>query len=471
MKIRRLLGVLRRRGESLCFALLLLFLLPAAGVASLACLARGRGGPRLAGRLGLLFRRWGRFLCVGLQDLRDFWWVQFRLEPVTDVWRHIFLLEWCAIRSLGQDDSPGWTGALIENPRVLVVKFAHYGDAMHIVPMMRALKAQRPAARVDLLVGPWGEDLARRIPYADEVLVYAPHYVLFNREDKSSCMALPAEMRFLEMLRTRRYDAVISTSATNFPEWLIIHAADPAVWVGVPGPAVRYSTRSVALLEPYDTRQYEAERVAGLVRHLGLDPGSYPLEYPIRDDEKEWADRTLRESGVSGDRFVAVMAPGSGWPGKNWPIERFAELADWLVDQYSAVIVLVGSRAERALGISMRQRMKSSPVDLIGRTRWGEMAAVLQRGRILITNDSAPLHLASALGISSVSLFGPSIPGKWAPRGSQHRYLHHPVSCSECWSWHSRASCYRDNACMKAIGLDEVKDAVRSLVQMKERST
>jgi len=463
VKIRALLGWFRRRCEAFSFLCLLILLVPATCAACIVSLARQNRWANVRRLLVVSLRRWVRFLRVGLRDLRTFWWVQFSLESAWDIWRHIILLEWVSIRNMADFSPPAWAGGLRDAPRILFLKFSHYGDAMHIVPMLRSIRQQRPNARIDLLAGPWCKDLATRIRYLDEFISYTPAFVVFNRGDKSSCRRLWSELQFLKMLRRRNYDVVISTATTNLPEWLIIHAADPSAWVGVSGPSVEYTTRATALVEAYHSRQYEAERVSGLLKHVGLEPGASTLEYHVREEELSWAKARLLEQGLSGDRIIVTMAPGSGWPGKNWPSERFAELADWLFEEYAAGIVLIGATAERELGMAMQRSAKAPLVNMIGRTGWGEAAALLRHSHLLVTNDSAPLHLAAALNIATVSLFGPTAAGKWAPPGSCHVHLQHPETCSGCWYWHAGAKCWNDNACMKAISLEEVKHAIASL--------
>lgn len=449
---------LRGRAEGLCFLLLSVTVAPLALACALLGLLRGNGA-EVRKRLAHGIRRWGRMAAHGLEDIRAAWHINTRFEREVSLWHHVVLLELLAAANLA-DPPKAEAGA----ERYLVCKLAHFGDAMHIGPMLKALRAARPSARIDLLVGPWCEDYGRRLREVDQVVVYTPHYVLFNRGSRRGLRRGWREWAFLRRLHAARYDVVISTSTLNLPELLLIQAAAPAYWVGTGIGLLAWYPDPPARVETYDTGAYEADRVVGLLRHLGLDGAPAGLEYPVTADESAFAVATRQAATGNTARPLVVVAPGAGWPGKAWPADRYAKVVRHLVESVGACVALAGSPEEKALAGTVARLAGVPVLDLAGQTTLGQLAALLREANLFLGNDSGPMHLAAAAGIPMVVLFGPTVASKWAPK-QRCTVLQKEHRCEGCWSWHPNARCAHDNACMKRIEVDEVIEAVRARLQ------
>ena len=444
---------MRRRAESAGFLFLLILLVPLGA-------ARMIGGTANPPDLRALWARWRRFLLHGLHDLRCAYWPGIRYERAADVWFHVVLIELFSVLDATAKpmQKPGGS------PRILVVKLAHFGDALHIFPMMRELRRQRPEARIDLLVGPWCEGLARTFGLHDELILQTPRLGLFERGGESGRRRLGEELRWLLELRRRQYDLVFSTSTTTLSEVLLMYALRARRWVGTLLPTGLYEPEGDAHLVPYDSRKYEAERVMGLLALAGINGGDSELFYPISAEDTAAAEALLREAGLPEKGRFAVLCPGAGWPGKQWMPERFAEVGGLLRHRAGLSVVLVGSAGEKNLGDEVARHMQEPVLRLAGRTTLGQLAAVLSRAALFVGNDSGPMHLAACFKVPSVVLFGPTIAAKWAPRHSASRCLQHE-DCAGCISWHYRANCLHGNRCMKAIPVDEVWSAAEWVLQ------
>jgi ADP-heptose:LPS heptosyltransferase len=443
----------RRRWESLRFLLLLAVLMPLWGIRAA---LRGRHRDREMA----LFRRWKLFFLHGLDDLRQAYWPGIRYERAADIWFHVALIEFFAVLNATEKTATKCEGT----DRILVIKLAHFGDALHIFPMMRELRRQRPGAKVDLLAGPWCAGLAKTFGLHDDLWIHTPRLGLFNRGSSAGCRSLWSEMKWLRTLRHRRYDVVLSTSTTTLAEVLLMHALCPARWVGTRLPEQLYPPVGDAALVPYDSRRYEADRVMGLLSLCGMDGQRearlfYPLSAPVVAE----ADAVLKTAGMASPTAYAVLSPGAGWPGKQWPADRFAALGERLVRECGLAVVLAGSAGERALCDEVAQRMTEPVLHLAGRTSLDQLAAVISRAALFVGNDSGPMHLAACFDIPSVVFFGPTIASKWAPRHAAAQVLQHE-DCSGCISWHVRASCLHGNRCMKAISVEEARSAVAAVL-------
>lgn len=185
--------------------------------------------------------------------------------------------------------------------------------------------------------------------------------------------------------------------------------------------------------------------------------------------EESWADGFLKRHGISdGDILIGIAAGGgASWGGgafrKHWPKDRFACIADSLISTHTGKIILFGSENESDICNFISDRMKSGVINLCGKTSLGQFAALLKKCRLLITNDGGPLHMASALGVKTVSVFGPvdeKVYGPYPP-SKDHIVITGDVECRPCYK-NFRYSLCSDRVCLDEIRLSEVLDAARS---------
>lgn len=451
-----LLRWIRRGLEAILFFLLLGLLVPLLGVR----VATGAWNRQKARELGA---RWKKFLCHGLDDLRRAYWPGIRYERMADIWFHVALIELFAV--LNATAKPA--GIARGQERIMVVKLAHFGDALHIFPMLRELRHQRPKAQIDLLVGPWCEGLARTYGIHDELVLQTPRLGVFERGATSGRRCLWRELQWLLTLRRRNYELVISTSTTTLSEVLLMQAVNARRWVGTNLP-VLYGPAGDAILVPYDSRMYEADRVMGLLPLLGMQPGDSTLFYPLAPEVLSDAGLKLQAGGIAEGEKFAVLCPGAGWPGKQWLPDRFAEIGDRIRGQLGFSVVLMGSAGEKALCEEVARNMREPAANLAGHTSLDQLAAILSKASLFVGNDSGPMHLAASFQIPSVVFFGPTIASKWAPRHSAARCIQHE-DCSGCVSWHHRASCLHENRCMYAISVAEAWQAVESVLRHSDK--
>lgn len=456
-------GFARRRLEGLLFAACLLVLTPLLGIV-LACRSCSQAIPRddrFSEALRRLTRRWGSFVAHGLGELRRIWWVELSLESALNVWRYVLLLELVELRNLMVGRPPAGRD---RSSKILVVAPGHLGDLIHTVPMLRLLRRHRPSAKITLFVGPWCSDLAARIPYVDEVAVHAPHLRQFYRKDCAACLAFHRELAFACGLRRRDAGLVITAIPTNLPLLLLVQGARPDTWIGVEPGVSAYGGAGEEHFDAYETRSYEPARIAGLLRHAGIEGEDVSLEFWVNDDDRRRAADLLARHGVGQDQNPIAVAPGAGFAGKVWPAERFAELVDWLVHRCQAPVVLLGANEERALGEIIAGRSESRVRSLIGETSLFIAGAVLEQCRLFVGNDNGLLHVAAALGVPTVSIFGPTWPEKWAPRGRHDLHLRSADLCGGCYPWHTSFRCSDVARCMKAVSVEQVQATVESLL-------
>ncbi|MGD9782177.1 MAG: glycosyltransferase family 9 protein [Kiritimatiellia bacterium] len=335
----------------------------------------------------------------------------------------------------------------------------HLGDLLHAVPMLKALRQGQPEAKVIWLVGPWSESLARRYaPCVDDVRTWGPNLPQYARGKREWRQSARHQWRMAMDLRKEGVDVFIGPM--DGVGRFLANAIVPRLWVGIGDrrpPRVREEIETI--VQPYEKDRYEADALCGLLKSLGIEAKADRLEYEVNPEERKAADGFLQSERVDLTRPLALIAPGSGWTGKNWLPERFGETAQWLATDNGCQVAWVGGPGEESLVPAFR----ANDFNWIGKTPLPLLAAVMERARLFIGNDGGLLHLAAALNVPTVSVWGPTSPGKWAPKGALHRHIRKAERCEGCIYWDYREICRHDRACMKAVATAEVLAAIRDV--------
>jgi len=184
--------------------------------------------------------------------------------------------------------------------------------------------------------------------------------------------------------------------------------------------------------------KHEADYNFDLLSALGIDTASADRKPYITPSEGErgLVDAVLKDLGIRRD--IITLHPGASCPSKRWSPKEFAKVADALSEKYAADIVLVGGDETSHLSAEVISGMKSKAFDVTGNLLVGELAELLSRSRLFISNDSGPVHVAVAVGTPVISIFGRRDPGlspkRWGPLGAGDRVVHRDVGCEECFS-------------------------------------
>jgi lipopolysaccharide heptosyltransferase II len=211
--------------------------------------------------------------------------------------------------------------------------------------------------------------------------------------------------------------------------------------------------------------RHRLERNLETVRPLGIEPKAGPLVLRIPPEDEAEAARLLDD--IAGEKLSAgakplvMLQPGARYWFKAWPAERFADLAGRLANKYVCRILVGGDAREGELAKSIHAGARTPVVPLAGRLTLLQYAAVLKRCSLFVGNDNGPMHMAAALGVPVVALFGPSDPAEWGPRGGRVEVLYKGLDCRRCF----HPTCTRgEESCMRLITVDEVFAAAGRLL-------
>ena len=351
--------------------------------------------------------------------------------------------------------------------RILLIKPSAVGDVIHTIPVLAKLRARYPAARIDWLLTPAIAELVGRHSALSNV-------VRFDRTAYArawrSWPAAAALARMVAAVRRARYDLVIDLHG-QFRSALLVWASGAPVRIGFDRPRRRPADGSDRRLNPqayvhgwtgaregawlaYTHRipiptldVHAVDRYLWLAPVLGLDDGPPDFRLPVSPEAEARVDALVARHGLAG-RPLAVLVPGTLWETKHWHVEGFAEVARRLTRTGRAV-ALAGSPAERARCQAVAALCPGAR-DLSGQTTLSDLAALIRRAEVCVTNDSGSMHLTVALGRPVVGVFGPTDPVWIGPYGRPRSVVQSSPPCSPCYLRKLRA-CPHGHVCMTEV--------------------
>lgn len=349
-----------------------------------------------------------------------------------------------------------WRGCNLADPRKIMVRATNWiGDGVMTLPALGALHAAFPKAEIVLVTKPWVSELYWHLPAVTRQIVYNPQG---EHEGPKGFWKL------IQTLRAERFDAAILFQNA-------FHAAWMAWCAGIPA-RVGYACdgRSGLLTDAVEVPPAAAYgHQLYYYLHLLLRAGLIDKLEPVREihlilgeAEEAWAAKHLQRLGLHGPRFLIGFNPGAFFgSAKRWLLHRYALLADRLIGAFHADVLIFGSRAERPLAEEIARAMKHTPVILAGETSLRQLMALLARCHLVVSNDSGPMHLAAALGLPLLAIFGSTDERATGPVGPRTRVVKHAVACSPC----GLRECPIDFRCMKAVAVEDVAKVAVKLIE------
>ena len=337
-------------------------------------------------------------------------------------------------------------------PRNIVIRGPNWvGDAVLSVPAIKAVRARFPRSRITLLVRPWVGGLFRSAPFIDEVWT-------------KPRPGLREWFHTAREIRRRRFDLALLLP-NSFESALTVFAA------GIPERA-GYETdgRRVLLTKPVARpieRRHQAAYYLDLIRSLFGTVEEPTMELVASEEERSGARQLLESQGLNPPTGMLVLNPGAAFgSAKRWHEDRFAQVADQIVEEFQLQTVVVGSAAETPIAERIRARMQHPAATLTGRTDLETLLGVLSLASMMITNDSGPMHMASALGIPTIAVFGSTDAEVTRPIGPWTRVVRHEVPCSPCLL----RECPIDHRCMEAVTVDDVFETAKAMRRLMDSS-
>jgi heptosyltransferase I len=385
----------------------------------------------------------------------------------------------------GQIESPKNSDALAlrsaEFSRILLIKPSALGDVVHTLPVLVKLRARYPRARIDWLITPENAEVVRYHPALSNV-------VLFARRDFSKrgrrWRAFLSFVDLLKQIRRAKYELVIDMHGQVRSAFFTL-VSGAHVRIGFDRPIKRGVTISaehdlknvpnhgwrgaregswIAYTHriPIPTLDVHAiDRYLWVAPLLGLDDNPPDLTMHLSPQASDRVNRLLEEHGVPASKPLVVLVPGTIWETKHWTIEGFAGVArQFLQDGFA--VALAGTMRDQQ---RCREIAAAAPgaCDLSGKTTPADLAALIRRAEVAVTNDSGSMHVAASLGKPMVSVFGPTNPVHIGPYERPESVVRVDLPCSPC-NYRRLSQCPFDHACMKQVTSAMVVERVRKIL-------
>ena len=341
--------------------------------------------------------------------------------------------------------------------KILLLELGRIGDTIITLPATKALKKAFPDSEIIRICTPIVEPILRRCPYLDEIIIY-------HREKKKpkwiwQGIKLLIKIRKIcpEIFINFHTPDVFRSSKIYFRDNLFSFLTGAKSRVAYFSDSTGIFLTHGIKAQKEHQRKYVLDLVNDLVQQIGCIPDK-ELELWLDDQDRQEAEKFLKDHLIREDIPIAIVHPGATRPSRRWPIERFIKITKWLSKDLT--VIITGNETETFLAEQI-QNVVTKVIVASGKLSLMGTAALLERAALLLTNDTGIMHFAFALKTPTVALFGPELPERWVQMDKNWiKVIRHPMPCSPCYKWNCS-----DLRCLKAISVEEVKDAISLLLK------
>lgn len=328
--------------------------------------------------------------------------------------------------------------------RRMVIRTPNWvGDAVMSTPFLREVRKNFPHTHITLLAKPWVAPVYANNPHINRILDY---------DVAGRHKGLAGKFRLAKDLRKHDFDLAM----------LLQNAFEAAFLVWMAGIPVRlgYDTDARKMLlthpvhrYPFLKRLHQIEYYLEILKGVRLAANPAEMEIFISDAEKRQAVLRIRTSGCSEKSCVIGINPGAAYgTAKRWFADRFAELCSRLKSIPDVCFLIFGGPGEEELGKHIAESVGDNCINLCGKTSLRQAISLIDQCRLFITNDSGLMHVAAALHIRQIAIFGSTDHTTTSPRSHLSHIVRMPVACSPCM----KPDCPTDHRCMDAVTVDHV---------------
>lgn len=305
---------------------------------------------------------------------------------------------------------------------ILVIDFGQLGDVVLSLPALRAIRERFPSSRITVIVGKPGGEVVQLSGYANETLI-VDRVAL---RDGPKLLSIGKIFKIIKQVRSRQFDFVIdlhSLSETNLLGFL--SGASKRLYSRRPGRSLDFLA-NFSPRPPVETdhrARHLIDRYLDVLGPVGISGAERSPRLRTRAEDIESIDKLLRKQKAEAGAPLIGFFPGAGHPSRRWPLERFAELAEFLHRNDGVRPIVFAGPEERPLVQQMKSLFPSSTI-IFDRLSIPQLAAGLARLSLLVSNDTGPMHIAAAVGTPVVLLLDRRAPESYLPLGEQHRVIY-----------------------------------------------
>jgi len=335
--------------------------------------------------------------------------------------------------------------------RILIRSTNWVGDAVMTLPALAAVRENFPGAHLTVLAKPWVAPIFEDHPAVDHVLVY---------EKGNTARAAFSEMlRVTRLIRKERFDlAILFQNAFEAALLAFVGRVKQRVGYGTDGRGFMLThgvPRSAQVLNIHQVGYY-----CEILRGVGWPAEERDPVLHAGDEVRKQAIEFLKSNGIEPLDFLVGLSPGAVFgSAKRWPPERFAQIGDRVAERWGGKVLVFGSRGEKSIGDRVCAAMKHGALNLCGETSLRVAMGIMSLCGFFVTNDSGLMHMAAALGLPTVAIFGSTDHVATGPRGFKTRIVRRAVPCAPCL----KQECPTDHRCMLGITPDAVWETMEAL--------
>lgn len=335
------------------------------------------------------------------------------------------------------------------------------GDVLFTTPIVHTIKDALPDIKLGYLCNRRTAPILENNHFIDWIFVYERDE--FENLVGNSCLSWAKKyFEFLNQIKRKRFDLALDFSLNSqygFFSWY----AGIKTRVGFDYKARGWLLNKKMKLAGYEDKHI-VEYYADLLKLIGLDLKYRRLELYLKQEDIEWAEDFLNKSKINRTDLLVGIVPGAGasWGKdayiKHWPAENFSALSDKIIENYKAKLIIMGDLPEVAIVKKIINNTHHEIIDATGKTNLGQFAALLNKMNLVVTNDGGPMHIAVALGIKTVSIFGPvddRVYGPY-PRTTEQVVVSKGLICQPCYHRFRMPECKTNRECITSLSVEEV---------------
>jgi heptosyltransferase-2 len=348
---------------------------------------------------------------------------------------------------------------LSEIKRILIIMMGGIGDMILLTPALKALRKAYPSSTLSFLLGPYGA----------EKVIEGSH--LINKKiiiDAEKYKGIKGKIKLIQELRKENFCLSITSTGTNpVKSGLLCYLSGIKYRLGenIRGKGFFYNLKI-----PFNEDSHYVESNLRLIEKLGIKADERRTYIYRSSEDKYFASNIIADHHLE-EKLLIGIHPGSGihqaWF-KRWPKERFARLADKMIDKYNASVMIFGGAEEVSLGREIKSLMNSSPILMAGKTTLAQTAALIEKCWLFVSNDSGLMHVACAVNTPTIGIYGPTSYKRLGPYSDSAMIISNELDCSPCFK-RRKVKC-KSLDCLKLITVEEVLESVESLLRKKTRS-
>jgi lipopolysaccharide heptosyltransferase II len=337
--------------------------------------------------------------------------------------------------------------------KILIVRTDKIGDLVLSTPVIKAVRDAYPDSHIAMMVRPYAHEIIKGNPYLDEIITY-------SKAKKG--LGVLSDLKFIMYLRKKKFDLALILHPKNRTHIIAFLSGIPER-IGYNKKLGALLTKKIPHLKQYGLK-HEIDYTLDILEYAGIDCNDRKLYIAVNESSEKNVDKIFAENGISKDDTVVTVHPGSSCPSKRWAVAHFARVADALVREAKAKIVIIAGPRDKKFGDDVAALMNERALNLSCKTTVSDIVSILRRSKLFISNDSGPVHISCAVGTPVISIFGRSdrglSPKRWRPVGARDVALHKDVGCVICESH----KCKLGFKCLEAISEDEVLAAARAIL-------